>query len=112
MTRQIKFRAWTGVVMLDDVSFDASSGSANGQGVTYLQFTGLLDKTGKEIYEGDLLSYIAKERNQHQVAGEVEFNKGQFLVKGSQLSLAGDVSNYGVEIIGNIYSNPELLEKS
>ena len=55
-----------------------------------MQFTGLLDKNGKEIYEGDITN-----------VGIVEWDHGQFT---ERLYAPDDI-----EVIGNIYSNPELL---
>lgn len=67
-----------------------------------LQFTGLLDKNGKEIYEGDLMSYMNTEPK------EVVFHKGCFCHKISDglYHIFGD-KNW--EIIGNIYENPDLI---
>lgn len=62
------------------------------------QFTGLKDRHGKKIFEGDIM------RNAGNV---VEFCNGSFCVNGdSPLSLWTNT-----EIIGNIHDNPELLNK-
>lgn len=61
------------------------------------QFTGLYDKNGKRIFEGDIM------RNAGNV---VEFYSGDFCINGdSPLSYWT-----GTEVIGNLYDNPELLE--
>lgn len=68
------------------------------------QFTGLHDKNGKEIYEGDIM-----EGNQ-----EVFFKDGSFYLRNKNLScndLVG-IFGYRYQIIGNIYENPELLESN
>lgn len=64
------------------------------------QFTGLLDKNGKRIFEGDILSLRASR------AHEVKFDAGGFFMEGTAIpfKLAGKF-----EIIGNIHDNPEFL---
>lgn len=74
-----------------------------------MQYTGLKDKNGKEIYEGDLVNFIGAKN-----PGEVIFNNGAFEIDGfwnnSQDEPARAFSeNATLEIIGNIYENPELL---
>ena len=64
---------------------------------TVCQFTGLYDKNGRKIFEGDIM------RNAGNV---VEFYGGDFCINGdSPLSYWT-----GTEVIGNIYDNPELLK--
>ena len=75
------------------------------------QFTGLHDKNGKEIYEGDIVKY-RDSRGQH--IEKVIFDKGCFYAGmhwGSSTRLAPKLINTRItEVIGNIYDNPELLE--
>jgi hypothetical protein len=68
------------------------------------QFTGVKDKTGKDIYEGDIL----KLGNNEKVV--VYFKSAKFLGirKNGTVSLTSFYWIYA-EIIGNIYENPELL---
>ena len=71
-----------------------------------MQFTGLTDKNGKEIYEGDIV------RTTGWPDGDpVYWVDGRFCV-GQPSNLAdflGSIAE-GCEIIGNIYENPELLK--
>lgn len=69
-----------------------------------MQSTGLKDKNGKLIYEGDILNYSC-------LAGYSDiytctFNNGSFLIGGLLISN----THLKSEVIGNIYENPELLE--
>lgn len=80
------------------------------------EFTGLHDKNGKEIYEGDILdgSYIHPLTEQKVIRHyQVEFNRGNFYASLIGKSPYGDTilyfRNEQCEIIGNIYENPELL---
>jgi uncharacterized phage protein (TIGR01671 family) len=68
------------------------------------QYTGLKDKNGKEIYEGDILKY---EWDGEEKVDAIEFSPPIFTYRGSmRWSLHRD------EVIGNIYENPELLEEN
>jgi len=69
-----------------------------------MQFTGLHDKNGKEIYEGDLLKT-------RQGTTVVYWKDASFKTNhiNTIRTLSHLMTKYQVEIIGNIYSNPELI---
>ena len=74
-----------------------------------MQFTGLKDKQGREIYEGDILRFDPKvwgQGNHHNLFA-IEWAKqaAGFIGHG----VAADWPRY-CEVIGNIYENPELLK--
>lgn len=79
------------------------------------QFTGLTDKNGKRIFEGDIIH--TKEVNLQTTQFddhnyEIIFAKGCFcLAKKGRIKNSVDVWHYLGEVIGNIHDNPELLER-
>lgn len=74
-----------------------------------MQFTGLLDKNGTEIYEGDIMQFYDKV-NEKNVALPVIFDDGQWLMDDGNWKLYLYENKKIVEIIGNIYENTELLK--
>lgn len=71
------------------------------------QYTGLKDKNGVEIYEGDIIK--AKFFNK-EIVGYIGFSMGCFMIAGSGVSDNQIFVFNDIEVIGNIYDNPKLLE--
>ena len=71
------------------------------------QWTGLVDRHGKEIYEGDVLRAIS---NVKEDIGAVEYDVSEAQWFGAKDFLGYAVAYSGAEIIGNIHDNPELME--
>ena len=73
------------------------------------QYTGLTDKNGKKIFEGDIMAFTAYG---FDYVGTVEFADGSFSVMCEHASpfLDQAVSKHGAYIIGNMHDNPELLD--
>ena len=79
------------------------------------QYTGLTDKNGKKIFEGDILCYTNVYANNHKSFGEVkseEWNCGccNDVYGFSMLGGIGLAESHLCEIVGNIHDNPELLK--
>jgi uncharacterized phage protein (TIGR01671 family) len=122
MNREIKFRVWDnkeirfrynneatinwdGVVFCNDYS-----GTCENERFTVQCFTGLKDKTGKEIYEGDILNI--GDYDEH-VYIYVTFEGGCFVVREQRGDIPlplSDYNNYGF-IMGNIFENGDLINK-
>lgn len=80
---------------------------------TISEFTGLTDKNGKKVFEGDILqfSYTGKNLGVNGIA-PVVFENGKFGVLWGwhkELVCLDGFANTVVEVVGNIHDNPELL---
>lgn len=75
------------------------------------QYTGLTDKNGTEIYEGDIVKGKDNAEKSIEIFGYVDFTNGSFVVVGDVITHYRWI-DYEVEVIGNIHDTPELLEAS
>ncbi len=114
--RIIKFRVWD-----KDNGISESFGlferpaQAFRKDIELMQFTGLLDKNGKEIYEGDILKWNSfipdsvEGRNEKRFRNRVvNWGRGEWILDDDTNWCLGIYSN--IEILGNIYENKELLK--
>jgi hypothetical protein len=111
MSRAIKFRIWDEDgknYIAGDWSISATTGMVRGKygeqftDLTAEQFTGLLDKSGVEIYEGDIVQLQESYVKPIVVYWNVEMTGFYPLL--SQRAQR-------IEVVGNIHDNPELLTK-
>ena len=113
--REIKFKAYDkkhkkfigSCVFLEDgtIESDLSYSKPFDQEIIWLQYTGLKDKNGKEIWEGDIVKYIGFEGKDEGRIMEVIYP--------DCFDSEADKSIYNSghwKTIGNIYENPELLK--
>ena len=121
--REIKFRAWNGEAISESfkpwslipsregglMDLHGFSVMWVGSGWEWMQYTGLKDRTGKEIYEGDIVNIEYDTVNE---IGEdsTDYKENVVVEWEYELLCQIEYDNKGIEIIGNIYENPELLE--
>ena len=119
--REIKFRAWNvatkKMIDLKKITPLALNMDTDGlfipfsDGLPLMQFTGLKDKNGKEIYEGDIVRITGKVMNRCEEF-EVKWFEPAFGKVGHGKIIYPLYQSDEQEVIGNIYENPELLKES
>ncbi len=131
--KPIKFRAWANAskVMFYPDSQDGWE-LQNGELVELpntilMQYTGLKDKNGKEIYEGDIVEWDDGSDGKWRRRCEVGWEKAHYTLIGYWYDVSSPIEKHPVdfkfgafiyekdgelEVIGNIYEHPSLLTKS
>ena len=118
--RKIKFRVWSlknshwVTLTALDLEGRVCIGSSEPDDFVTQQFTGVLDRNNKEIYEGDLVRVFNSDgEDYHKQTSEVFYSSrwAQFELKMTGNSLAYYLVQYGsLEVVGNVFENPELLK--
>jgi hypothetical protein len=117
--REIKFRAWdklTNEMKTKNVEWNLGLLLSNRDDFVLMQFTGLKDKTGKEIYEGDIVRCGEFDGDGDAKNWEVIFGADNYAAfdldgwDGETNGLSEWLSMGFVEVIVNKYENPELLK--
>jgi len=122
--RVLKFRAWRPGSSHDMVYSEGNKVEITDIGISFytlhddhydplignathvLQYTGLKDKNGKEIYEGDIVKFHA---HTSQPIGQIIWNNGYCMQGYEHLDLVAQ--SFVVELIGNVYEHSELLKR-
>ena len=150
MNREIKFRAWDNIkgkmianskdAAYDDAywdglymsEYDMLARLLSSKKWTYMQYTGLKDVNGKEIYEGDILEVVNLEEESYYWTGYENGMKGKLIISSNfclclldedgehiehwndgnhstGFSGFSDYASEHIKVLGNIYENKELL---
>lgn len=118
-----KFRAWlkeeNEMIIVDTMNWFNDEFESIGDGITFLrgadkvelmQSTGLKDKNGKEIFEGDIVEMAKDVYSDLTYYEIVRHRGGAYRLESNQHGCELWLRHTNCEVIGNIYENPELLE--
>ena len=118
-----KFRAWlkeeNEMIIVDTMNWFDDEFESIGDGITFLrgadkvelmQSTGLKDKNGKEIFEGDIVKMAKDVYSDLTYYEIVRYRGGAYRLESNQHGCELWLRHTNCEVIGNIYENPGLLE--
>ena len=123
MTMIPRYRAWLKkdkeMINVDEIHFNNGELDYIGDAITWMcqnndfvlmQSTGLFDKNGKEIFEGDVVKMAKNVYSEPTYYEVVRHRGGAYRLESKQYGCELWLRHTDCEIAGNIYENPELLE--
>lgn len=118
-----KYRVWDKIdkelYLVDEINFNRGEFESIGDGITFLrgasevelmQSTGLKDKNGKEIFEGDIVEMAKDVYSDPTYYEIVRHRGGAYRLESNQHGCELWLRHTNCEVIGNIYENPKFLE--
>ena len=106
--REIKFRAWDrdhGEMVYQSPTVDAAKILSRYDVV--MQYTGLHDKYGKEIYEGDIVKLTCSDGI--ETITDISWLRGRYVIN-TMMMFSDTLITHKCEVVGNIHEHPHLLE--
>ena len=121
--RKLKFRMWDEKYQcwVNDPLFVYPNTELVRQGIIIQQWTGMMDKSGKEIYEGDFITFscdytidssdvdVVQWGNQ-EVFYDEEY-AGFYFGRKREFQILDEIMPETIEVVGNIFENPDLSTK-
>ncbi len=128
MNREIKFRVWSTfhnkeeLIYLNEFTSKDLESCDNWK---VMQYTGLKDKNGREIYEGDLIHWVIYDNgydgknfnvNKNKIIkegiGKVYWASDHYKIKGCKKSISSLIFSASKEVVGNIYAENKKLKQT
>jgi len=114
--QEFEFRAWhegAQKMLYEDRAGEAFMWLSQRQPVKIMQFTGLRDKNGKRIFGGDIVVFKCAYCGNKKITATVTYDR--FIMsfvfgRGEDGHFRNDATITDLEVIGNIYENPELIQ--
>lgn len=110
--RDLRFRAWDGNGFDYSVVLGCPAFFERNADKCIEQYTGLRDRNGREVYEGDIIR-VNDCHNPYDIFS-VKFDEGEVYLSGDEKSAYGAMPLCRLrdyEVIGNIHENPELVKE-
>lgn len=118
--RTIKFRVWDNLAHcywgegegmdFKKIAFNFYDTLFEESRLVFQEYTGLTDKNDVEIYEGDIVKATSDLYTNENFIGKVIFDEGGFLTWINRNDIRGVWSGNDIEVIGNIFENPDILK--